>query len=274
MNDYLARLVARSRESPGVIRPRLGSLFEPPSIETPEAGTAVSGRPVAPSFDAEPASSTAAPDQQVDTQSEDLAPAGATNFIPTSLHGEAGHLRAESTTSPKVVQGPVAGDPRTAFERRFEETQPTQLTATIVPRTDKHRSDHPVEAISPNTKDDSAGWRIEQTGRSAGNAHRGADADSVRDDPARAVRPSERPQTSDGVEFESPRTEAFKQPVLSAALIEAEPNTPAAIRVTIGRVDVRAVMPPSHPAPTVPRVRPKPALSLEAYLQQRNGGQR
>ncbi len=46
---------------------------------------------------------------------------------------------------------------------------------------------------------------------------------------------------------------------------------PPAIRVTIGRVDVRAVMPPSRPAPLAPHVRPKPALSLEAYLQQRNG---
>lgn len=338
MSDYLARLVAKSRESPGAVRPRLGSLFEPPSIDTPESGTALSGRPVAPSFDAERATSTPASDQQVDTQSTDITAAGASKIIPTPLPGEAGHLRAESTRSPKDVQGPFAGAPRTAFERQFEETQPTQPTATIVPRTDKYSSDRSLEAISPVTKDDPAGSKIEQTGRSAGNARRRAGADSVTDDPpravrrgdqtqtsngvesesARTVRPGDRTQISDGVESESARPAALKQPVLFAGLPEAEPSIPAveprpetqlagqppssrsvhtevmpappvpeppprsrrrsveppAIHVTIGRIDVRAVMPPSRPAPKARRVRPKPVLSLEAYLQQRNGGQR
>ena len=44
------------------------------------------------------------------------------------------------------------------------------------------------------------------------------------------------------------------------------------IRVAIGRIEVRAVTPPPAPRPTP--ARPGPSLSLDAYLQQRNGGRR
>jgi hypothetical protein len=55
-------------------------------------------------------------------------------------------------------------------------------------------------------------------------------------------------------------------------LIPARPssNAPPTIHVTIGRVEVRAVLPPS----TKPKVEPSaaPKVSLEDYLKQRNGG--
>jgi hypothetical protein len=44
-----------------------------------------------------------------------------------------------------------------------------------------------------------------------------------------------------------------------------------AIRVSIGRVEVRAVFPPPPPRRAQP-TRPKPSLSLDDYLKQRNGG--
>jgi len=49
-------------------------------------------------------------------------------------------------------------------------------------------------------------------------------------------------------------------------------SPPPTIRVTIGRVEVRAIMPPAPPTRTKP-ARPGPALSLEDYLKQRNRGQ-
>lgn len=53
-----------------------------------------------------------------------------------------------------------------------------------------------------------------------------------------------------------------------------EPSFPSStIRVTIGRVEVRAIMPPSPPTRTKP-TRPGPTLSLEDYLKQRNKGQK
>jgi hypothetical protein len=49
-------------------------------------------------------------------------------------------------------------------------------------------------------------------------------------------------------------------------------NTPPAplIRVTIGRIDVRAVLPPTQPPRRTTSTRPK--LTLDEYLKQRNGG--
>lgn len=54
-----------------------------------------------------------------------------------------------------------------------------------------------------------------------------------------------------------------------------EPSEPA-IRVSIGRIEVRAITPPppTPPAQRTTPVRPGPALSLDDYLKQRNGGQR
>jgi hypothetical protein len=51
-------------------------------------------------------------------------------------------------------------------------------------------------------------------------------------------------------------------------------NPPIAptIRVTIGRIEVRAVMPPAMPAKE--RTRPAPKLSLDEYLRSQNGGKR
>jgi hypothetical protein len=51
-----------------------------------------------------------------------------------------------------------------------------------------------------------------------------------------------------------------------------QPSPPApTIRVTIGRVEVRATPPPSSPA-NVQRAAPQPSLSLDAYLKRRGGG--
>jgi hypothetical protein len=48
-------------------------------------------------------------------------------------------------------------------------------------------------------------------------------------------------------------------------------SSPPAVRVTIGRVEVRAVQPPAPPPPSAPR---GPALSLDDYLKQRSEGLR
>jgi hypothetical protein len=54
-----------------------------------------------------------------------------------------------------------------------------------------------------------------------------------------------------------------------------EPPSPT-IRVAIGRIEVRAITPPPPMPPAQRRApaRPGPALSLDDYLEQRNGGQR
>ncbi|MBD2490843.1 hypothetical protein [Aulosira sp. FACHB-615] len=50
--------------------------------------------------------------------------------------------------------------------------------------------------------------------------------------------------------------------------VATEPAAPPTIRVSIGRVEVRAIM-PTPPAPKATPVRSRPAVSLDTYLQQR-----
>lgn len=52
------------------------------------------------------------------------------------------------------------------------------------------------------------------------------------------------------------------------------PEQTPTIRVTIGRIDVRAIIEPSSPASHRTPARPAPQLSLADYLKQRSGGRR
>ena len=54
---------------------------------------------------------------------------------------------------------------------------------------------------------------------------------------------------------------------------EPAPTAPT-IRVSIGRIEVRAIMPPAPPAQRTPPARPRPQLSLEDYLQRHGGRSR
>jgi hypothetical protein len=66
--------------------------------------------------------------------------------------------------------------------------------------------------------------------------------------------------------------QAAQKPQALAMPVEVASESPS-INVTIGRIDVRAVM-PQTPAPVRASARPRPALSLEDYLKQREGGPR
>ncbi|EFH84853.1 hypothetical protein [Ktedonobacter racemifer] len=64
-------------------------------------------------------------------------------------------------------------------------------------------------------------------------------------------------------------------PVQHLEVSAAEKSTSApTIRVTIGRIEVRAVMPTKEATVGPPSTRPRPKLSLDDYLKQQNGGQR
>jgi hypothetical protein len=45
------------------------------------------------------------------------------------------------------------------------------------------------------------------------------------------------------------------------------------VHISIGRIEVRAVTPPAQPAARTPPA-PRPKLSLDEYLRQRNEGKR
>jgi len=65
----------------------------------------------------------------------------------------------------------------------------------------------------------------------------------------------------------------LKPPATPAvSLLQPSPKEPPAIHVTIGRVEVRAMMPAAQVKP--PPERSAPKMSLDDYLRSRNGGQR
>lgn len=63
------------------------------------------------------------------------------------------------------------------------------------------------------------------------------------------------------------------EPPRQVAVAPAE-SAPPVIRVTIGRIDVRAEFPPAAAPRSAPARRPAPALSLDDYLKQRIEGKR
>jgi hypothetical protein len=65
----------------------------------------------------------------------------------------------------------------------------------------------------------------------------------------------------------------FMEPIADVPLHQARANQAPTIRVTIGRIEIRAAMPPAPP-PRARPVRRQPALPLEQYLQRRNEGRR
>jgi hypothetical protein len=94
--------------------------------------------------------------------------------------------------------------------------------------------------------------------------------------PGPAVAASEPPQLPDGKSriVVQPEIAAHRKAPESFSVPGQLPsaNEPPAIHVTIGRVEVRAVMSPSAPPKVASRAAPK--LSLEDYLKQRNGNSR
>jgi hypothetical protein len=71
-----------------------------------------------------------------------------------------------------------------------------------------------------------------------------------------------------------PHVTLYREPPVSIPFpATAMPEPAPTIKITIGRVDVRAVM-PAMPATRTAPARPGPALSLEEYLKQREGGRR
>jgi hypothetical protein len=73
----------------------------------------------------------------------------------------------------------------------------------------------------------------------------------------------------------SDKTNASISPGMPAALAQhiRTERQPPPIKISIGRVDVRAIM-PAGPAKAAVSTRPKPSLSLESYLKQREEGKR
>ncbi len=258
MTDYLSNLAARSLDLTEVIQPRLASPFEPPHVVGTEmpvnsfSQTAVDGEvPIkATAFD-------------VPSKSQpQLRPAGESQPSGADLHLSPGPLQQNVSDlqathqSLSVVSEPPATQPsarRTAESPSPEKPpqNPAVLTNATVPLW------HPT-VVNP---------RLKPVLKAASPPSETAHSQHPSASKTVAITPA---ATSHVMPAAHVRPEILK-PALPS---ETKRKSTSTIQVTIGRIEVRAIMPPAPPAPRTKPARTGPTLSLEDYLKQRNQGRR
>lgn len=290
MSDYLENLVAKSLNRLPVIQPRRASLFEqthpvggtfgdgdesrPPSNPpppVPEAGKAKSGTtrdsarsgfhesasPVSPfptpeSFDGPPErteseaqrlSSSLQPSPTIQTRA-DLSPS---EFRPVAR--ESVPAPADSPQGVAVQSMPASVEISTdKITRRSVASEISHIQTTAGP---------PLSPVRSRGVDETpAVTRSTPLSSSEAVSEGGPDRSIVPVEARLAV--AQPPAVSD---LESGKT-------------RSTPASAPSIRVTIGRIEVRAVSPPAPPPPQPRATRPLPALTLGEYLRQRNEGKR
>ena len=241
MSDYLNNLVARSLSVADVVQPRVPHLFEQSAAATPVPAEPYSANESV----AETMVTTEAPKASYETPVAQLNPEVATplleQFRPAPI--------TQATVPPPApaIAEPVTEMPTRNIEPAQESSMspvPPRVPVTQQQRTLTHHTTKVAEAAVTPT---------------IGPSHR---------NPSVTVRRSERvtPNHKPHVPI-SPAA-----PLVNSQHNHAEPQLPP-IKINIGRVDVRAIMPAAPPSvPGSPR--PKPALSLESYLKQREEGKR
>lgn len=280
MSDYLSRVAAQALGRVEVVRPRLSSLFEPASMSarsasgpevqewmgaasTPaEDGAAFdAGSPTLPAMRAATgghlgaASPAAAPrDAPAARQPGPSDVAGDPIWSARPLTGnepeEPGHA-ARPSRAPGD-QGPPAASPTpppSPRSRRTPALPPSRIAEPAVLEPDR-----PAPAPARGRVSTVSVAPVPESLRPFGPPH----------EPA----PPARPPGSGVVVAQPQMTRHAEPPPHSPAESRAIPAPAPTIKVTIGRVEVRAIMPPAA-APRPARARPGPALSLEDYLKQR-----
>ena len=283
MSDYLSRLVERNLNRTEVIKPRLASFFEPSVQSEPVFGSESRSERMNASY---------TPDE---TRYDDLQSAWLSDQTPQ--------------LKPAALQPAGPGSQQTSVQPRSGMTRqappppvPIEVTAQSLEKTPQQKSSQDLPALSggDETYVVSPGAAAE---RSRSSAHEPAIESSPPTSPEvtaqqSAVRMVQQgsdhemltpPSPGDSETYQPPRVtaernrESTHEPAIQPITIEqiilptktqpraSEPAEPAIIRVTIGRIEVRATKPP---LPAAPRTRPPgPALTLDDYLKQRNGGQ-
>jgi hypothetical protein len=249
MTDFLYRLAERALGQAVVAKPIVPTMFAPDGVgEAFDAGAeTVSENTVTPN--ATPPASDQARRATLPAPVE----------LPTADGLRAGTLR----------DGLEVGAPTSARFRPPKGNTPTG--ETVVPQ---EATSAPREQISPPARTSS----------------RGAEPASLRADGADAQSEADAPAPKATSEIRTP-TRTLAQPlaktVTAGAIAEAADMTPAEgvptpvraarpplIRVTIGRIEVRAILPAPAVARPVAKPAPAGALTLDEYLKQRSEGKR
>ncbi|HEY3268732.1 MAG TPA: hypothetical protein VGM37_17585 [Armatimonadota bacterium] len=244
MSDVLTRLAERSVGRPPAVQPVLPSLFEPApdegfvqGIEEMETLGPVSRRADDPNLKPAPSwpEPVPAPSSPVVAAARENAPVGL---------GEGPRAAAEPVR--RSVESPAATGPI---------PPPVRPEApTVAPLSRAVERPVPVPAAAPDSP---------------------SRKDAPAPDPIRPSRASAPALTAPAAP--SPRGALAvtpHRPDLTPRVEIPAPSSSPAVRVTIGRVEVRAVLPPAPPAPPAAPASVDTRLSLDEYLKTRGEGQR
>lgn len=275
MSSYLNQLAARTLEQPPPIRPRLASLFEPvPGPRVRRIDTSVK-RSVQPARNTESAREVAGTNvgpvplpspRPIDRSATQITGQHRAVTEPVEVHLPAGTVIKQSPRSEPRSPALVARKVTDPVAATVQPTPPAPATERSLPNerlnVDRNRArTDPAPPVVPNVSllVQNETYVTEMT------------ADPLETDLAE--------ETVEPISPNRPSTRTISvTPVVAAntdssnASEPATPDVPGAIRITIGRVEVRAIM--SAP-PVLPPARPvaatNNALSLDEYLKQRSG---
>ena len=292
MADFITRLAERALGVAPVVQPVIPSMFAPEPIShstglewDSEATTSSGGldRPRAPSAQETPPAReapTGRPASAAMAQQEDqsgallsLATSGSPRRTPESRPGPS-HLSESGSSEHMAMTGKEDQRGSSRTTARHPQTPPETQPETL------HRAEPgPTQRglpLGPPSAEDESGEAIFRPLRSLLDRGQGetlppvpspgaqASLDASEDAPPPVAPRVVRPQP-DGYLERGPQEPREAAPESSAPTI----------RVTIGRIEVRAITPPPMPlAQRTTPARPGPALSLDDYLKQHNGGQR
>lgn len=233
MSDYLANLVAKSRNVANVVQPRPASAFEPPS----RAGMPVDNRGAADVESAEERFTSETPFDRAPTTSTPLE-------------------RVAQPRLPRIDVGPSTGVPPVRGSLASDDARPHPATSV--------GTSSPMPFASPVTvRSAPVVSPLDSSGETRATSRSGEHPQSV-------SAPRTEPSPSATV-IARERTVQMLGPAPHDRASTSREDTGPTIKISIGRVDVRAVMPPS-PTPRPASARRAASLSLDDYLKHQGGG--
>jgi len=269
MSSYLTTLAARALDHPQPISPRLPSLFEPatgPHVNFREVTVNKHSRP--PRISTHVVESDSAPQKSPPIVSSLSSPHGVrlaetiaqqVDDRPHSVKSFSQSME-RSTEQPRLLNqsGNRLSKPRTlkVENKSLKEREKADAKPSLAPK-----SSEPTIQVAQAIA-------IEQT-----NVVERA-ANALPQPPARETKSKESQPASSQSIFVKPEvtTHAAEPIFVEPELLASEPA--GSVKITIGRVDVRAIMPPAQSTVTVARQPATKALSLDEYLKRRNGEHR
>lgn len=264
MSDYLNNMVARALNSASLIQPRLPSLFEPPSLaaewlpsalppktETADDESSTRGT----SFDASPRTQPSVRKFPGDTSPPPLMPTP-DSWRRQPERSDAGPAAERPLEPQQAEHGATIPLPPQTVGRRHAATSPTG--GETVPQSSPET---PVSIPSI------AALKARMVLPKGGGERGGEPAESTSTPATQSAAPARVAAPPPEKILIKPATRAVNEPMIVQ-------EQPPKIRITIGRVEVRAIMPPQSPSSSPRPVRPQARLSLDDYLKQREESQR